>query len=175
MAPPHQWSSRAATLRLVGTTVAATLIVALMVVELATMGGRTRGAAPVAVPMAAPVMDSPDGGSVPSAEEPALAGPARGALDRGNAAYRARSYTDALDAYRAAAAAAPGDAAPYFGIYMAATALHDSVLADSAMAVIRAQRANGGDMLTDSSLRDLHARGAVVPAGHPPITGRSTP
>lgn len=171
MTPAQHSSSRSATLRLVGTTVAATLVVVLTVVELATMGGRTRGAAPVA----APVGDLSDGGSVPGADAPPVDGPAREALDRGNAAYRVRSYTDALDAYRAAAAAAPGDAAPYFGIYMAATALHDTVLADSAMAVIRAQRANGGDMLTDSSLRDLHARGAVVPAGHPPITGRATP
>ncbi|HEY9428586.1 MAG TPA: hypothetical protein VIR34_15625, partial [Gemmatimonadaceae bacterium] len=99
MTPAQQSSSRAATLRLVGTTVAATLVVVLMVVELTTMGGRTRGAAAVATP----VMNSPDGGSVPSAEEPTLAGPVREALDRGNAAYRARSYTDALDAYRAAA------------------------------------------------------------------------
>lgn len=171
MMPAQQSNSRAATLRLVGTTVAATLVVVLVAVELATMGDRARGAAPVA----APVMDSPAAGSVPSAEEPALAGPAREALDRGNAAYRARSYTGALDAYRAAAAAAPGDAAPYFGIYMAAIALHDTVLADSAMRVIRAQRASGGDMLTDSSLRDLHARGAVVPKGHPPIPDSSTP
>lgn len=169
--PAQQSSSRAATLRLVGTAVAAALVVALVVVELLTMGSRTRGAGSGSA--GAPIMDSPAGGTAPSAEEPTLAGPAREALDRGNAAYRARNYRDALDAYRTAAAAAPEDAAPYFGIYMAATALDDTVLADSAMALIRAQRANGGDMLTDSSLRDLHARGAVMPAGHPAVRDSS--
>lgn len=166
MMPAQQPSSRAATLRLVGTTVAITLVVVLVAVELVTMGDRARGAAPV--------MESPGAVGAPSADAPPVDGPAREPLDRGNAAYRAGDYSGALGAYRAAAVAAPEDAAPYFGIYMAATALHDTVLADSAMRMIRARHASGGDMLTDSSLRDLHAHGAMVPKGHPPIPDSST-
>ncbi|HEU4585566.1 MAG TPA: hypothetical protein VFR95_07435 [Gemmatimonadaceae bacterium] len=167
MMPAQQSSSRAATLRLIGTTVAVTLVVVLVAVELATMGDRARSAVPPT--------GSPGAVSAQSADAPPIDDPASEPLDRGNAAYRAGNYAGALDAYRAAAVAAPEDAAPYFGIYMAAMALHDTVLADSAMRVIRAQHASGGDMLTDSSLRDLHAHGAMVPKGHPPIPGRSTP
>lgn len=165
--PAQQSSSRAATLRLIGTTVAITLVVVLVAVELVTMGDRARGAAPV--------MESPGAVIAPDAEASPVDGPAREPLDRGNSAYRAGDYSGALDAYRAAAAAAPEDAAPYFGIYMAATALHDRALADSAMKMIRAQHASGGDMLADSSLRNLHAHGATAPKGHPPIPGSSTP
>ena len=48
---------------------------------------------------------------------------ARAALDSGNAAYRAGKYEVALTHYRTAAKSAPTEAAPYFGIYMAANRL----------------------------------------------------
>lgn len=61
------------------------------------------------------VQDAPQQGVLPPA--------ARAALDSGNAAYRAGKYDAALAHYRAAAKAAPGEAAPYFGVYMAANQL----------------------------------------------------
>jgi hypothetical protein len=172
MPPTDQPTNRTATLRIIGSTAAITLVVALVVVELATIG-RWRNAATAA-------RGAPQAMAVPSVgdtQEPAavpLPAPAREALDRANAAYRAKKYAEALTGYRAAAAAAaPGEPAPYFGIYMAATALHNAPLADSAMTVIRASGSDGGDMLTDSSLRDLHSRGSTIPAGHPTIPNRT--
>jgi Flp pilus assembly protein TadD len=84
--------------------------------------------------------------------------PLQAALDRGNAAYRARDYEGALRAYREAAAANPENVAPYYGIQMAARAMGNNVLADSAMRRIRA-------MSGDSSGADPHA----LPKDHPRI------
>lgn len=82
----------------------------------------------------------------------------RQALDRGNAAYRARDYQGALRAYRDAAAASPDNIAPYYGIQMAARALGNAALADSAMRRIRS-------MSSDTSGADPHA----LPQDHPRI------
>jgi hypothetical protein len=83
---------------------------------------------------------------------------ARAALARGNEAMRARRHRDALRAYREAAKAAPHNATSYFGIQMAARALGDSALADSAARLIRALSPPG-----DSTPLDPHA----LPPGHP--------
>ena len=80
----------------------------------------------------------------------------RAALDLGNTRYRAGNYADALTAYRKAAAAAPNDAAPYFGIYMTAKKVGNTALADSANTAIAAR--NGASlMLSDSSMKELHS------------------
>ncbi len=72
----------------------------------------------------------------------ALIGPAaRAALDSANANYRKKEYAAALAQYRTASALAPQHAAPFFGIYMVARAMKDTVMADSALADIR--RRNG--------------------------------
>ena len=83
--------------------------------------------------------------------------PVHAALDRGNAAFRAHDYEAALRAYREAAAAAPADnAAPYYGIQMAAKAMGNTALADSAMLRIRA-------ISGDTGRADPHA----LPTDHP--------
>ena len=83
---------------------------------------------------------------------------ARSALDQGNANYRAGKFQEALDSYRAAAKAAPTEAAPYFGVLMVAQKLGNKPLADSASRAI-AERNGDRQMLTDSSMRALHAAG----------------
>jgi tetratricopeptide (TPR) repeat protein len=85
----------------------------------------------------------------------------RAALDRGNEAYRAKRYDEALTAYRDAAAAAPGDAAPYYGIQMAARALGRSALADSAAEKIRVLSPGS----STGGATDPHA----LPPDHPKI------
>ena len=83
---------------------------------------------------------------------------ARSALDQGNAEYRAGKFDAALASYRAAAKAAPSEAAPYFGVLMVAQKLGNKPLADSASQAI-AERNGDRQMLTDSSMRALHATG----------------
>jgi hypothetical protein len=81
---------------------------------------------------------------------------ARAALDAGNAAFRRQQFDAALAQYRLAAADAPAELAPYFGIYMAAQALHDTALADSAVARIRGTSGGRSPAWSDSTLRALH-------------------
>jgi hypothetical protein len=83
---------------------------------------------------------------------------ARAALARGNEAMRAKRHREALLAYREAAKAAPHNATSYFGIQMAARALGDNALADSAARLIRAL-----SPADDSTPVDPHA----LPPGHP--------
>ena len=86
----------------------------------------------------------------------ALSDAARAALDKGNAEYRAGRYELALAAYRDAAKAAPGNSAPFFGIFMAAQKLHNAKLADSASREIAAI-AGANPMLSDSAMRNIHS------------------
>jgi hypothetical protein len=67
---------------------------------------------------------------------------AQRALDAGNAAYRAKRYTDAIALYREAAAGSPVHAAPWFGVYMAANELRSKPMADSAMQRVNALSAD---------------------------------
>lgn len=140
-------------------TIGLTLLIVLIIALFAAIGYRSRyRSAMRASRMLA------NSGAMPAA--PPLPPAARTALDSGNAAYRAKAYAQALTQYRAAVAAAPDEAAPYFGIYMAAVALHNAALADSASAEIRSH--TGGQMLSDSSLRHLHS-GTGLPSSHPPV------
>jgi hypothetical protein len=93
----------------------------------------------------------------------------RSALDEGNAHYRGGQFEAALASYREAATAAPGEAAPWYGVYMAATALGNQQLADSAMTRINASGGVDG-ALSDSTVRDMHTGGGggAMPKGHPP-------
>jgi hypothetical protein len=141
-------------------TIGLTLLVVLIIALFAAIGYQSRHRSAIR----GSAMLAPLGGATPAA--PQLPPAARVALDSGNAAYRAKAYPQALAQYRAAAAAAPDEAAPYFGIYMAAMALHNRALADSASTEIRTH--TGGQMLTDSALRQLHS-GTGLPSPHPPI------
>jgi len=58
-------------------------------------------------------------------------------LDSGNVSFRANKHAEALAFYRRATTEMPGHAAPWFGAYMVARALNDTVLADSAMRMVR--------------------------------------
>ncbi len=97
-------------------------------------------AAAGAVP--APAADAPSALNATIPEGPVLSGEAKLALDAGNTAYRAKKYAEAIGYYRAAAAAAPTQAAPWFGVFMAANELKDQALADSAMARVDALSAD---------------------------------
>jgi tetratricopeptide (TPR) repeat protein len=68
-----------------------------------------------------------------------LAPAAQALLDSGNVLFRAGKHAEALALYRAAASSAPAHAAPWYGVSMAARALGDSALADSAMMLVRAR------------------------------------
>lgn len=149
--------SRSSLIWIVGVTVAATLILVVLIVEFVQIGTGRPGAgeSTATSTAAAPAAAAP--------ATPPLAPEARAALDSANAMYRAGRYQAALELYQKVAASAPGDAAPYFGIYMAAQKLGKRALADSALAVIRRNTSTGGDVLSDSALRALHQGGAAAP------------
>lgn len=102
----------------------------------------------------------------------------RAALDSGNTAMRAKDYTGAIVHYRVAAAGAPQHAAPWFGMHMAARALENASLADSAMRMV--QRLTN-DSATLPSHEEVAAAAmpshgaAVLPQGHPPTPAASAP
>ncbi len=81
---------------------------------------------------------------------------ARAALDSGNTLYRAGKYADALKAYQSASSQAPLNAAPFFGIYMAAGKLGNKPLADSALAEYGKRSGTSPQMLNDSTLKSVH-------------------
>lgn len=58
-------------------------------------------------------------------------------LDSGNAAFRQKDYDAALAFYGKARDAQPAHAAPWFGTYMVAQATKNTVLADSALRMVR--------------------------------------
>ena len=86
-----------------------------------------------------------------------LAPAAKAALDSGNAYYRTHKYTDALAWYRRASEIAPAHAAPYYGIYMAASALGQKTLADSALKAFSARTIDAGQIVSDSLMKRAHA------------------
>lgn len=67
----------------------------------------------------------------------ALTPAAQALLDSANAEFRAGRHAQALSLYQAVSRDVPMHPASWFGTYMAARALGDSVLADSAMRMIR--------------------------------------
>ncbi len=93
-----------------------------------------------------------------AAPPPAVANDARALLDAGNAAFRAGSHEAALGHYRAAARRAPGDAAPWYGVHMAAQRLGRRALADSALAEIRARTGDPAAFDADAVRRAHGAR-----------------
>jgi hypothetical protein len=101
----------------------------------------------------------------------ALSADARAAIDAGNAAYRAGKFDEAIAQYRTAAAAAPDNAAPWYGVLMAAQRTGNTALADSATkAVERLSGATG--TLTDETMQKVHQGGAFeMPPNHPPTEG----
>jgi len=103
-------------------------------------------------------LGQPPTGAAEVARAP-LSQEAQAALNRGNDAYRAKRYPDALAAYRDAVAASPNHPAPWFGIQMAATSLRNTALADSATRRIRALSPQLGD-----SVGNPHG---TPPPGHP--------
>ena len=86
-------------------------------------------------------------------------------LDSGNAAFRANKNAEALAYYRRAAAEVPGHAAPWYGAYMAARALNDTALADSAMRMVRARAPGmeGHPSTAPGSTPPVSPRGATIP------------
>lgn len=74
----------------------------------------------------------------PAGEAPRLPPEVQMHIDSGNIAYRAKDYRAALRHYQEAARRGPDEAAPWFGVSMAATALGDRATADSAQARVRA-------------------------------------
>lgn len=97
----------------------------------------------------------PSAAAAPAARGSGVSEAARVALDRGNTAYRAGKYQDALAAYREAAKADSASAAPHFGVLMAAGKIGDSTLAASARAEI-AKRVDTASVAGDSAMRAAH-------------------
>jgi hypothetical protein len=105
----------------------------------------SEGSAPPKVPLGqraqAPMTAAPAAGmatAAPMPPAPPINPDARPPLDSGNALFRRKAYSAALAQYRLAAQRAPEHAAPLFGIYMAAQAMNNPRLADSALAGIKA-------------------------------------
>jgi Flp pilus assembly protein TadD len=101
-----------------------------------------------------------------------LAAEVQGPIDNGNAAFRARDYEAALAYYRQAAELAPEEATAWFGISMAAEALGDQALADTARAQI--------NRLAPELMAEPHTSGATggsPPSGmnHPVVPGMNHP
>ena len=80
----------------------------------------------------------------PTMKGTALTPAAQALLDSGNAEFRAGRHREALTLYQRVATSVPLHPAPWFGTFMAARALGDSALADSAQRMIR-ERAPGVD------------------------------
>ena len=115
---------------------------------------------------AAPVTEAPAAGGVP------LPDAAKDLLDAGNFAYRAKQFDVAIAKYREAAAAAPKHAAPWFGVYMAATAMNNSALADSANERVQALSADASAL---NAHADAAARPGALPPGHPSTEAQLPP
>ena len=81
---------------------------------------------------------------------------AKAALDSGNALYRAGKYQLALTKYRAAAKLAPANAAPYYGMFMAADKLGNKALADSAAKAVAARDPSAPGMFSDTLMKRTH-------------------
>lgn len=84
---------------------------------------------------------------------------------------RAKDYAAAIVQYRVAANGAPEHAAPWFGLHMAARAVENAALADSAMRRVQ-QLTNDASVLPShdevaAAAMPSHSGGAM-PVGHPP-------
>ena len=104
---------------------------------------------------------APAASEAPAAPGVPLSEAAKDLLDAGNNAYRAKQFDVAIAKYREAAVAAPKHAAPWFGVYMAANAMKNTALADSANERVEALSA-------DTSALNAHADAASIPGALPP-------
>ncbi|MBL0172054.1 MAG: hypothetical protein IPP90_15285 [Gemmatimonadaceae bacterium] len=118
-----------------------------------------------------------------SAEPTDASGPklplaALNALNAGNTAYRAKQFDVALASYREAAVAAPAHAAPWFGMYMVASEMKNTALADSAMGHVKSLSADPSALGAHAKVTSEMTTGAGgsghpsaaspnLPAGHP--------
>lgn len=114
----------------------------------------------------------------------ALPPSARSAIDSGNILLRAGDAANAVVQYRLATVADPQNAAPWYGVMMAAQRLGNTALADSASRMVATL--SGTPALTDSAMAKMHAEGGGgasagalppghPPAGHPPMTAPPAP
>jgi hypothetical protein len=87
-------------------------------------------------------LDLPEG-HVPVGAATPLPPVAQRMIDSANARFSAKQYAEALALYRETLALAPGHPAPWFGISMAAGALGDRALADSAQRALRQRGMEG--------------------------------
>jgi hypothetical protein len=107
-----------------------------------------------------------------------LSAEARASLEQGNTSYRAKQYPEALAAYRRAAGQAPADAAPLWGIQMAARAMGDTALVDSTLQRMRAIAPDaaptlGGDPhVPGAAAATVPGSTAPLPANHPPVNAQ---
>ncbi|HEU4564709.1 MAG TPA: hypothetical protein VFS05_08680 [Gemmatimonadaceae bacterium] len=147
------------------TLTAALAAVALLALAACNRGSEESGGTPLSQQSAGtaqgelPPNHPPLGETMPASDLPPAA---RAALDSGNAAFREKAYDKALAYYRNGVKAAPDHSAPYFGVYMAAKAMGNLVLADSAMAQVKAH-AKGATAMSDSALKEMHAKVQAVP------------
>ncbi len=111
----------------------------------------------------------PLGAATATDNAPTLPAAVVAALDAGNAAYRAKDMDKALASYREAIAAAPGQASPWFGVYMVANATKNKALADSAMERVQAL-ANDAKALSAHSAGAAAGDSSALPPGHPSAT-----
>jgi tetratricopeptide (TPR) repeat protein len=86
-------------------------------------------------------------------------------IDEGNAAYRAKDYEGALKHYQAAAEQDPNQPTPWFGVAMAASAMGDEELAESARQRVQQLDPNLG-AASHSAPAEAHA--APADAYHAP-------
>ena len=75
-------------------------------------------------------------------------------LDSANNMFRAKDYQGALAGYRRAAAIAPTDVAPWFGVYMVAAVTKDKALGEQAVAEMRTRGGAPGE--SDSTALKAH-------------------
>ncbi len=118
-----------------------------------------------------------DASAGPPADQlpPGLTAVAAARLDSGNVAFRARQYAQALAYYRAAARDVPEHPAPWYGVFMVASATNNQPLVDSATQAI-ASRQGGGDLL-NNGMADNHQGGSTpsgLPADHPKVKAGQT-
>jgi tetratricopeptide (TPR) repeat protein len=85
-------------------------------------------------------------------------------IDEGNAAYRAKDYEGALRHYQQAADKDPKQATAWFGVAMAASALGDEALAESARQRVQQLDPNLGGA---SHGAPAEAHGTPAPKPHP--------
>jgi hypothetical protein len=97
--------------------------------------GACSGKKPEAAPPAAPTT----AGATGAAMSPTSTDMERLVLDSANTMFRAKNYAAALEGYRRAAAVAPDDIAPWFGVYMVAAATKDKALGETASAEMKAR------------------------------------